>query len=473
MSEINTIIQLRNDTAENWATEAGQATPLKPGEVAVEVVNGKAKLKIGTSNDSTFGNSEYFGSDVKEAQVYQSTILTKNDEQDDITVIESLIPEGAEVQNGDIAIIKRYITGESGAVSHTSYVYDSDLGWAATDGNYSANNVFFKDDITVTVPIGTITQTMINNGNGSTKLSAKGNSLASVLSALTAQPKNPTTDTPSIGLTVSGGTKEVGETFTLPTATVKVSDIGSYSYGSNKSTSTGATGVKFVAGDVTISQGENNTKSNSSDMVKDSTLTLQATGDNTTYGEDAINFTFSATAKYTTDPETIPVNNIGTEMPTYRIGAGTYGTEDENNKVTVSITDAVATFTGYRSWFYGYIAPNATSSNLIDVNQLAGEDNEEYATGKFRSDVFTKTNGTFPSSLTTNKMQQIFFAAPAGKVTEIGVKNSKNDAPQTITKLSNVYIQGANGYEAIAYDVFYASNAGAEGGETTFTITKK
>ncbi len=157
MAEINTIIQLRNDSAEKWATEAGQATPLKPGEVAVEIVDGKAKLKIGTSEDSTFGNSEYFGSDVKESQVYQSEPLSSTDEPDDIAVIEGLIPEGIEVQNGDIAIVKRYITGNSGAISYTSYVYDSSYadetsgnpGWAATDGNYSASNVFLNNKITL------------------------------------------------------------------------------------------------------------------------------------------------------------------------------------------------------------------------------------------------------------------------------------------------------------------------------------
>ena len=178
MAEINTIIQLRNATAEKWATESGQATPLRPGEVAVEIVDGKAKLKIGTSDDSTFGNSEYFGSDVKEAQVYQSEPLTESDEQDDITVIESLIPDGVEVQNGDIAIIKRYITGTSGAMTYTSYVYDSDLGWAATDGNYSATNVFLKNNITLAGSFSTV-------GNYSKgKTINAGTSLESILSGM-------------------------------------------------------------------------------------------------------------------------------------------------------------------------------------------------------------------------------------------------------------------------------------------------
>lgn len=462
--QLNTVLILRNDETSAW--EESERV-LKKGELALEYrEDGSVMIKAGNDSD-TFSDLAYVGSDVKPAKVFQ--VELDEDDTDDIEAIKAEVGN-AELSVGDIAIVKAGIAGDYS--SYTSYVYDGE-NWVATDGNYSANNVFFKDDITVTTPIGTITQAMINSGNGSTKLAAKGNSLATVLSSLMAQPKNPSTDTPSIGLSVSGDTKEVGETFTLPTATVKVTDIGSYSYGSNKSSTTTATGVKFAIGDVTLSQGENNSTSNTSDMVKNSTLTLKASGDNTTYGETAVSFTFKATAKYTTDPATIPVNNIGTEVPSYRIGAGTYGAEDENNKVSVAISDATATFTGYRSWFYGYIAPDSTGSNLIDVNQLSGKDNESYATSKFRSDTFTKTNGTFPGTLTTNKMQQIFFAAPKGLVTEIGVKNSKNDAPQTITKITDVYIQGANSYAAIAYDVFYASNAGAEGGETEFTITKK
>ena len=51
---------------------------------------------------------------------------------------------------------------------------------------------------------------------------------------------------------------------------------------------------------VTLSQGSNNSTSNTSDMVKNSKLTLQAKGDNTTYGDTAVSpFTFSGTASHT------------------------------------------------------------------------------------------------------------------------------------------------------------------------------
>ena len=69
-------------------------------------------------------------------------------------------------------------------------------------------------------------------------------------------------------------------------------------------------------------------------------------------------------------------------------------------------------------------------------------------------------------------MQQMFFAFPKGVKSSVSVANSTNGAPQTVTKLSTtVKVNGANGYEAVDYDVFYISNAAAESGSTTFKIT--
>lgn len=499
-STLNTVIQLRHDTEANWSTQNAQDRVLKDGEMGISFdANGKPSFKFGYDGKK-WSELDFYAS-AQPAKIYDidisKVVLDSNKEgaaqgsiilspefessgkslDDDVDVIGE-VASGDELQAGDIAIIRRPIGG--GAISYTSYVYDG-TNWTATDGNYSANNVFFKDDITVTTPIGTVTQTMINNGNGSHKLSAEGKSLATVLSQLMAEAKNPTTDTPSISSAISyTASKEVGETYTVPTAIITVTDIGSYTYGTNKGSSTTATGIKFAAGDVTLSYAAaNRSTSNASDMVKNSTLSLQACAENATsedktktYDETSggVKYTFTASAKYTTSPETIPVNNIGDQVPSFRIGAGTYGAEDETNKVSVTVGGTLsATYSGYRNWFYGYIAPNANADNLIDVSKLSGKANEAYATGKFRA--MTKSNGAFTTSLTTTKMQQIFFAAPKGIVSSVSVKNSKNDAPQTITKITDVYIQGANSYAAIEYDVFYASNAGAEGGTTTFTVT--
>ena len=65
----------------------------------------------------------------------------------------------------------------------------------------------------------------------------------------------------------------------------------------------------------------------------------------------------------------------------------------------------------------------------------------------------------------------MFFAAPKGTYTNIAVANSTNGAPQTVKKVTDVMVEGLNGYQAVAYDVFYVSNAGAESGETIFDVT--
>lgn len=391
MAELNTIIQLRNATADKWATEAGQATPLRPGEVAVEIVDGKAKLKIGTSENSTFGNSEYFGSDVKEAQVYQSEALAASNEDDDITVIEGLIPEGTELQNGDIAIVKRYIAGNSGAISYTSYVYDSDLGWAATDGNYSATNVFLKNNITLAGSFSTV-------GNYSKgKTINAGTSLESILSGMLQQELYPTAnDKPNASISASGGSGEVGSSYTLPTATLKIDDVGSYEYGDK------ATGITFAIGDVTLSQGSNSV-SNTTVMAKDSTIKLQATDTETLYTDSAKSYTFKGTGSYSAGK--VPVTNLGNEYADAQIPAG-----------SVTIDDKTVTFSGYRYAFAGGTTASAIDSKVVrsmtaKKSSKASMDSEGEALEFTAAAGATKVFFAYPSTWTGTPYFEMFGLA--------------------------------------------------------------
>ena len=68
-----------------------------------------------------------------------------------------------------------------------------------------------------------------------------------------------------------------------------------------------------------------------------------------------------------------------------------------------------------------------------------------------------------------NACTQIFFAAPKGKKASLSITNAVNGAPLTVQKTS-VFVEGANNYTAIEYDVFYVSNAVAENGESKWTI---
>lgn len=140
------------------------------------------------------------------------------------------------------------------------------------------------------------------------------------------------------------------------------------------------------------------------------------------------------------------MTNLGNNYTSGQIKAGTK-------------TLSKGTLTGYRNWFYGYKAGGAT----IDVSALDS--------AKIRA--LTARNGSFPATLNTNKMQQMFFAIPKGRKTEVSVANNVNGAPCTVTKVTDVMVEGANGFTAIAYDVWYVNNAAADGGANTYKITVK
>ena len=441
---LNTVIQLRNDTKANWETDAGKATKLQPGEAAVVVDNGKVKVKIGTAEDQAFADAPYFGGE--EAQVYQSTILDSTNEDDDETVIGSLIPEGTEVHNGDIAIVKRYIAGDSGAVSYTSYVYDVDLGWAATDGNYSASNVFLPKDITLAGGF-----TSIGNYSKGKKIAA-GTSIEAMLSGMLQQEINPGDTNYGIGLptasiTASGseGKVEVGNTFTLPTATLKIDGVGSYPFEPK------ATGITFAAGKVTLSQG-GNTATNEAALGKDGTVTLQATGNNTTYGDTNVSFTFTGTAAYDASPVT-PKSNLGNEVPDKKIPAG-----------SCTVSNKTVNFRGYRKWFYG------------------GDTETDFASDTIRA----LTNSTAAVSSQTFELKaanysgcsRIVIAIPAngGKVLKgVLLKSSSNaditsEFKQINTAENIINVAGHNEHTPIAYNVWEYKPAALDSTEV-YTIT--
>lgn len=166
------------------------------------------------------------------------------------------------VNLGDFGIIKTPLVNDK--YSYSAYVY-TENGWAAMDGNYSADNVYFDEDLLVTTKIGTI-QTLTN---GQATLPAKGKTLKQVFSSLIAERKTPTVTLPSGTVEWTNYENgnylvEVGETIT-PTWKTTFS-AGSYTYGP-------ATGVTPIQAKVylgtnsssssTINTGEMNGKTGS------------------------------------------------------------------------------------------------------------------------------------------------------------------------------------------------------------------
>ena len=189
---IQSRIQFLNDTAEALAAQ-GESIP-KKGEPVYE--NDTRKLKIG-DGATKLANLKYFGGD--SAQHFDAV---PNEGEEDVAAITRVVA-GAELHTGDTAIVKREIT--TGKNSYTAYVYDGE--WKAMDGNYRADNVYFDDDITYTVAIGTLSKP-----SGSAKFNAKGKNVEQVLSSLMAQEANPSKSNPAVSFSAQSGfgTFEIG-----------------------------------------------------------------------------------------------------------------------------------------------------------------------------------------------------------------------------------------------------------------------
>ena len=334
MAQLNTRLVLRNDTAGNWTSaDVNSDLVLLKGEIGIEYdTAGKVRMKVGdgTTNWSAL---PYFGGE--EAKVYQ------------VESFEALPTENVAI--GDTGIVKTLIHGDK--YSHTGYVY-TENGWAAMDGNYDAENVYFDEDILVTTKIGTI-QTLTN---GQATLSAKGKNLKTVLSSLMAERKNPSATLPSgtVELTNNGNKNysvEIGSSV-IPSWKTTFS-AGSYTYGP-------ATGVTATAATVSLSTNNANTASISAGVMNNKTGSLNSfvVADNTKH---YVKVTYGWTAGTST-----PVDNFGDE---YTSTANNLPIQAASNKSDTS----TYYIQGYRKAFYGSkTSPvELTSANL---RQLANVD---------------------------------------------------------------------------------------------------
>lgn len=406
---LNTRIQIRNDLAATW-TEKNPV--LLKGEMGVETDTRKIKIGDGLNKWSALG---YSGVDVADIEkvIADNRDTTYSLEPTGEQTDDQLLATVESPKDGDTAIVKRAISGDK--VSYTAYVYDGT--WKAMDGNYNAENVYFADNLTYTAPIGVLT--VPSSGSGT--IDSSGKNVKDVLASILAKEENPVTTQPSASM--SSSNIKAYEAGTNVAINYSIStNPGSYTYGPN-------TGVTFSGHKATFN-GETVTGASGT------FTSVQVT--------DTTNLSITGSVGYSDGA--IPVTNLGNNYTSGQIKAGTK-------------TLSKGTLTGYRNWFYGYKAGGAT----IDVSALDS--------AKIRA--LTAQNGGFPATLSTNKMQQMFFAIPKGRKTEVSVANNVNGAPCTVTKVTDVMVEGADHFDAIAYDVWYVNNAAADGGSNTYKITVK
>jgi hypothetical protein len=393
-------IQLRHDSAANWADKN---PVLKEGEIGVETDTNKMKIGNGTLD---YNHLAYFGG-IEE----NSYVATAEAAQTDLEAINAVV-NGTELHDGDTAVVKRLIAGDK--YSYTAYVYNAS-NWKAMDGNYSADNVYFDEDLTYTASIGVYS--VPSSGSGT--IDAEGKSVSEVLKGILAKEKNPSTTQPSISLS-SNNIKayEVGSKVAINYSID--TKAGSYTYGP-------ATGVTF---------------SNYSATFNGETLSLQSGTFTEVQVTDSTSLSISASCD--SSDGTVPKTNIGNNYTDGQIKAK-------------SLSASKGTLTGYRNWFYGYKNASGVISVPSGINSAMIR-------------ALNSQNGGFPGTLSTNGMQQMFFAIPKGKKSNVAVSNNVNGAPCTVSKVTDIMVEGANGYDAIAYDVWYVNNAAADSGANTYKI---
>lgn len=384
---------------------AHSTTVLLAGEVGIELLSDGAVKMKLGNGTSTWADLPYYGGTA--TQLYEATLTADETHSAAIARVTS----GAKINSGDFVVVKEAVGTDK--YQYTAYVYAADA-WKALDGNYNAENVYFDKDLTITANVGV----QHIDATGSKTLPTTGKNVKQVLDLLFAEEKDPSVTQPSVAITLTGaGAKEVGTSVT-PSYNVTFNS-GKYEFGPE----TGVTATYSVSD-------------------TDSHSATTATGSFAAFTvEPTTNYKVSVTATHTAGAD--PVSNLGNGRGDLKITAGVK-------------TATSAAITGYRGWFQGYY--NGTQA-LADATAITST--------QLRA--FGVKNGTFNTTMNTNKMQQMFFAAPAGAVKTLTVSNAVNGAPQTVKK-TTVSVEGANNYQAIAYDLYYVANATAESGDSKFTI---
>ena len=451
MAQLNTIITLRQGTTAEWADSS---VVLKKGEAGLEyLANGSVKIKAG-DGEHLWSALPYIGSDVKSANVFQ--VELGEGEMDDIAAIEAQVEaENAEKQDGDVAIVKAKIA--EGKYSYTSYVYDAALdvegeastfGWSAMDGNYSASNVFLKDQIVLAGDYGQDSRKDKITSIGNLRIGdtiAAGTSIQSLFMDMLSQrlqpSATPTAPAASITLYTDGSTKkvtagvvEVGTTIN-PYYVASLS-AGSYTYGP----ATGITATSYAVS----STGRKTVDGATEETVEDSSTAASGAFDSFIVDDDT-SYNVSVSIEH---GEGAPaVDNLGSPAnPEVKIPSGTK-------------TKTSGTVSGYRAWFCGY--KNGDNA-LADATAITGEQVRTLGNA---------ANGSWKTSMDVAQMKQMFFAAPKGKGYKPVIKDSATKAPQTVEGPITVAVEGKDGFTAIDYDVWYVANASAASGTATLNIT--
>lgn len=294
----------------------------------------------------------------------------------------------------------------------------------------------FEDDITLTYNFGKHT---VDPSVGFVKVDAKGMTTSEWLIAQLADTKDPTVTQPNCTLSASceGSGAEIGSKITKIKWDGNTT-YGSYSYGPN-------TGLSADNRTWTISNNINDLTSEKEDGSFEVDIQLNQEAE-TTYavitGKCVLDASGAAYAK----------NNIGATT-TLRV-SGIDTTKTANAKATA-----------YRKPFWGVLTPE----NVVDVENLTsdiirGLPNSGKATKGLPSEIAVPTGS-----------QMVIFAAKAGTYNSLSaVDTLAMNATVAFEKKTNaVEVEGANGFTAVDYDIWFVKWSAPLDGASNLKLTWK
>lgn len=323
----------------------------------------------------------------------------KQPEESDQDVINRVLEESdVEAETDDIFIVKTLIADDK--YSYTAYVYNGSA-WGAMDGNYNAENVYLGSDLTITANIG-VQQI---DASGSKTLATTGKNLKQILDMIMAEEKNPSITQPSVSVSSSQAKAYEAGTRITPSYNASLNP-GKYEFGPD-------TGITATSWNVTL----------------DSQTLTTASG---TFSEiqvtDETNLRIAATAQHSGGA--VPKTNLGNEYADGKIAAG-------------SKSGQTGAITGFRQMFYG-------------VDTTGGEINSALIRG------LTAGGAASAKTITVNAVAEakcIIVAVPqssALKVKQAILTSSMNaDITSSYAKQPDpVNVDGANGFDAVPYDIY-------------------
>lgn len=234
--------------------------------------------------------------------------------------------------------------------------------------------------------------------------------------------------------------EQIPPTYTSPSAKLTASGnaAGSFEAGTSLSPTITCTFTKGDAGDIS-----------SNVITKNGTEVANTTNLTTSYEDSFVigaeTITYKGTVSY--GDGVVKNDNFGEPYDATSIKAG-------------SVTTSELKYTGYRTWFYGATSATAAPTASAEIRAL-NKGTAAAAAGK-----------TFSISVAKGQ-QAVIFAYPATlrDVNSVKYVEAGNDESKLLFTQTTIDVEGASGYEATSYKVYYMIGEQPFPAAMTFNVT--